>query len=227
MPIADWSKRWRALERSLNGRNASRRWLLNEEDRDNPCFEIAQPATEAEIAAVETELGTGLPASFRNILKMFSANVRVDWWLPEASCPPEPFDLIFSGECRWNLSELPSVMNTYREWIGRCFSDPTDAYDSVWYGKFPFMEIRNGDILGIDIASPEQQPVVYLSHDDGEAHGYWLGSDFEDYVDRLSLLGCVGAEEWQQSVFFTGPRDLLQVDNEKARLWREWLNVDF
>jgi hypothetical protein len=52
-------------------------------------------------------------------------------------------------------------------------------------------------MLGIVLATPGREPVVFLSHDGGEGHGDWLGRDFEDYVDRLGRLGCIGAEDWQ------------------------------
>ena len=43
--------------------------------------------------------------------------------------------------------------------------------------KLGFMNIPNGDVIAFDMKESEINPsVVYLSHDDGEGHGYILPS---------------------------------------------------
>jgi hypothetical protein len=56
---------------------------------------------------------------------------------------------------------------------------------------------------------------------DDSVHGFWLGQDFEDYVDRLSLLGCFGSEDWQLSPIVSGPRSLLETNSANATNWRD------
>ncbi len=78
-------------------------------------------------------------------------------------------------------------------------------------------------MIAVDISSEAEQPVVYLSHEgDDLLHGFWLGRDFEDYIDRLSLLGCVGAEDWQLAPFISGPQTFLETDGVNAKRWRDW-----
>lgn len=39
--------------------------------------------------------------------------------------------------------------------------------------KLGFMNVPNGDVIAFDMKESEINPsVVYLSHDDGEGHGY-------------------------------------------------------
>jgi len=138
---------------------------------------------------------------------------------------PEVFRKIWSGECRWNLALLPALQYTYRQCL-EVFTDPTDKYDGPWQNKFPVLEVGNGDMLGIDLSNAEHNPVVYLSHEgDDSVHGFWLGRDFEDYVDRLTMLGSVGAEDWQILPFVSGPRSLLETNSANARHWREWFGL--
>lgn len=114
-------------------------------------------------------------------------------------------------------------MDTYREWL-QVYPGEDDFWDGPWQRKFPIMELGTGDMLGIDLGDP--QAVTYLNHDgDHTAHGFWLGLDFEDYIDRLSLLGCVGGEDWQIAPFLSGPRSLLEVEGPNARLWRDWFGI--
>ncbi|MCC2669378.1 MAG: hypothetical protein K0Q72_1849 [Armatimonadetes bacterium] len=185
---------------------------------------IAPPATEAEVETVESELGQRLPASFRRVLTDFSAEVEFRWFLPEELPRPPAFGDNFCGECRWSLSQLTNVDGGRREWIDSCFADPEDAYNRVWHHKLGFLQVDNGDVLALDVLATSA-PVVYLSHDGGEGHGYQLGADFEDFIDRWSLLGCPGAEDWQMLPFITGPTSFLDPHGANAVLWREFLQL--
>ena len=58
--------------------------------------------------------------------------------------------------------------------------------------KLGFMNVPNGDVIAFDMKESEINPsVVYLSHDDGEGHGYILGKDFNTYLEQLLLVGAL------------------------------------
>ena len=223
MPTSAWRARWDALRRACEYRKATGRWA--EGAGKPPRFEIAPPASERHVEAMEKKLGRPIPSSFRKVLLEYSAKVCIEWALPDGTTMPEPFRHIWSGECRWDLTTLSALETAHRDWIAECFKDPTNDYDRVWHNKFPILEVGNGDMLGIDTSTPTQQPVVFLSHEGGSEHGYWLGRDFEDYVDRLSLLGCVGSEDWQLAPFLSAPRSLLETESANARQWRAWFGL--
>jgi cell wall assembly regulator SMI1 len=225
MGTADWNSRWTALWRACEYRNAGGRWA--EGAGKPPRFEIAPPATEREVAAVESTLGVPIPRSLRNVLLEYSGSVRIEWALPDGTTMPEPFREIWSGELRWDLNTLPKLQETHRGWVTQCFVDRNNQYDRVWHNKFPVLDIGTGDMLGIDLNSSSEQPVVYLSREDGSQHGFRLGRDFKDYVDRLSLLGCVGSEDWQLAPFLSGPDSLLEIESRNAKQWREWFGLRF
>jgi len=221
MAISHWPARWDALRRACHDRKATGRWA--EGAAKPPRFEIAPPATDREVNRIERKLGCAIPSSLRKVFLEYSAATRIEWALPEETVRPEPFRQIWSGECRWDLASLPELLDTYRSWL-EIFPEPTDFWDGPWQNKFPVLEVGNGDMLAIDLG--EQQAVVYLSHEgDDSVHGYWLGRDFEDYVDRLSQLGCVGSEDWQLKPFVSGSRSLLETDGANARHWREWFGL--
>lgn len=224
MAISDWPARWEALGRACKGHEATGRW---DAGRDKPPrIEIGPPATEREVADVEAELRCPIPSSFRKVLVEYSGVTCIEWQLRGKTALPQVFRQIFSGECRWDLASLPKLVNTYGKWL-EVFTDPADYYDGPWQNKFPVLEIGNGDMLGIDLTDDQQQPVVYLSHEgDDSLHGFWLGSNFSDYVDRLSLLGCVGSEDWQLLPFVSGPRSLLETDGANANDWRAWFGFE-
>jgi cell wall assembly regulator SMI1 len=234
MGMHSWKSQWSALERLLKAAGATGRWEAGLEKP--PRFEVDEPATEKEIQKIESELGTRIPESFRQVLREFSARVCIEWALPQAVQPPERFREIFAGECRWDLNALPSLQKTHREWIKKCFtarstpdwpdkeSDTTMIeYDLVWHNKFPFLEVGNGDMLGIDTTRERSGPVIYLSHEDGACHGFVVGNDFEDYVDRLTALAFVGSEDWQLEPFLTDPISGLRTPGDTYDAWRHWL----
>ena len=70
--------------------------------------------------------------------------------------------------------------------------------------KLGFMNVPNGDVIAFDMKESEINPsVVYLSHDDGEGHGYILGKDFNTYLesckdgDHLWQTIVIGRSMWQ------------------------------
>ncbi len=227
MGIADWPGRWEAIRIACKRRGATGRW---DSGRDGPPrVEIAPPADLAEVESVEKAIGRGIPASFRKVLLGYSRAVAVEWEVSKeiGATLPDVLREIWAGECRWNLEDLVSLDATYRECLG-IFSNPDDWFDVPWQDKFPVLEVGNGDMIVIDVRSDDEQPVVYLSHEgDDTIHGFWLGRDYEDYIDRLTLLGCVGAEDWQLAPFVSGPRSCLETASENARLWREWIGLHF
>jgi hypothetical protein len=236
MGIPRWRQQWELIRRTLIGRGATGRW--RDGDDKPPTFEVDPPATEDEVRAVETELGQPVPQSLRRVIRQFSARVLIEWSLPEEVRPPDVFRQIWAGECRWDLKSFPALHKTHRDWIEHCFTAKSTPrwpdkdsdkraieYDLVWHYKFAFLEVGNGDMVGIDIGHAADQPVVYLSHEDGPCHGYRLGNDFEDYVDRLTALAFVGAEDVQLPLFLPNAAQGLQTASKKAIEWQRWLGL--
>lgn len=211
-PWSQWTVLWRGI--GAAAANLSSECVI----------EVAPPASLGEVARVEASLQRPLPARFRRAVLGFSRRVTIRWKLPDGKDPPHEFRGIFAGELGWNLETLLELETSRQEWMRVCFPNPNDPYDVVWHRKFPFFSVGNSDMLAIDDADPGQ-PVVYLSHDDGEGHGKRLGSDFIDYVTRLSRLGCPGAEDWQWLPFHDSQIDLLNPDGPAAARWRSWFGM--
>jgi hypothetical protein len=184
---------------------------------------IGPPATDIEVAEIERALGLTLPASFRRVLTEFSAEFQVAWFLPHGM--KTPFTDIFCGDLTWSLRRLPALEEGHRRWVTNAFPNPHDPYDSVWHGKMAVHEVGNGDYLALDLVRADA-PLVYLSHDDGQGHGYILGNNFEDAVSRWIPLGFVGAEDWQWMPFVTSAGSGIDPTCANARRWRDWFGID-
>ncbi len=182
---------------------------------------VAPLASESAVREVEARLGRRIPASLREFFRHHSAEVAVYWTLADKPDVPG-LEGIVSGEVAWSLAALPEVTASHQKSIDVAWNDPEDEYARVWHGKFAFQEVPNGDMFAIDLAS---QAVVYLSGEDGEGHGFLLGADFTDFVDRFSALGLAGPEDDQWLPFTRSPDSLLLPDSEAGLAWRSWTGL--
>ena len=153
----------------------------------------------------------------------FSAHFELTWFLPDGAV--SPFKEIFCGTVSWSLDRVLELDAAKQRWIDEVFPNENDAYDRVWHHKLAVSEVGNGDYLALDLKKPNA-PLTYLSHDDGEGHGYVLGVSFEDAVDRWLRLGGVGAEDWQWLPFVSGPDSGLDPEGANAMRWRSWFGID-
>jgi hypothetical protein len=212
-----WEKRWRTVLKAIE-----------ELDGDVEPLEILERATNEQIVTVEQKLGMELPECLKTVLMNFSAGVNFTWYLPDDLELPMGMEGISSGTCSWDIDKLVEIEEDRKSWIENCFSNEKDHYDQLWHNKLAFMEVANGDLIAFDLKDyPKKAPVVYLSHDDGEGHGCILGNDFIDFIDKWTLLGCVGPEDWQMTPFIDSPETGLDPDGQNARVWREILGVRF
>ncbi|MEO0475883.1 MAG: SMI1/KNR4 family protein [Planctomycetota bacterium] len=182
-------------------------------------LEIGPPATEQAVDSIEKKLGQALPSDLRTFVTTVSSRIAFNWVLPDAFDRPEPLAEIFGGGLAFDLADLPMHEKDRVGWQGDVFPDPEDEYDQVWHNKLGFHDVPNGDYLSFD---PEGR-VIYLSHDDGEGHGYIMAPSFTELLKRWIPLGCPGPEDWQWLPFVADARSGIQHDSEHATLWLKLL----
>ena len=186
---------------------------------------IEEPATEKEVAILEGKLGLALPHSLKEVLLNFSKKVEFRWFMPDSFELDGDLSQIFSGERHWSLEWLVQFNEAKNGWRDEVFPNKEDPYDIVWHDKLAFHEVGNGDYLAIDLSRAGREPVVYLSHDDGEGHGVEMAKNFKEYVFSSSRLGCVGGEDWQWLPFITEGTPFIDPNSENANKFREELRV--
>ncbi len=125
--------------------------------------------------------------------------------------------------CRPSPSDYPSPCAQAARARSRGWQPSAAAQ---WHGKLAFYETGNGDLIAFDLAEDRYGQVVYLSHDDGEGHGYVLARDFRDLLARWLPLGCTGGEDWQWLPFTAGPDSGFEPYAEPAMTWRRFLGID-
>ncbi|MCK6455280.1 MAG: SMI1/KNR4 family protein [Phycisphaerae bacterium] len=184
-----------------------------------------RPARQREVERVEGKLSFELPPRFREVLLTVSRRVGFWWFAPDDVKFPDPFCSNFSGQLKWSLEDLPDYEEARAELIESVFPSVDDPYDVVWHDKLAFAPVGNGDYLAIDLSPAHYEQVVYLSHDDGEGHGYVLANDFADLLRRWTPLACPGAEDWQWLPFTRDGESGIDPACENARIWQRLLGL--
>jgi cell wall assembly regulator SMI1 len=183
--------------------------------------EVSGPATHAAVDEVEGQLGVSIPPSLREALVTITSGVHWRWQSAGDDRFEDPFSDIFSGGLDWSLDGLVDQHHGYLGWVEACFSDPNDPYDAVWHRKLGLAHVPNGDVIAVDLDPETNGAIVYLSHDDGEGHGYVMANSLGDLLDRWVPLACPGPEDWQWLPFV--PYDLGPIDpaGQNGTAWRQ------
>lgn len=188
---------------------------------------VEKPASIEEVEEVENRMKRKIPLQIRDFFLRYSKRCEFSAWLPDDFELPDELDEIFSAAFLISLEELEDAENARDGWVGNCFNNEEDEYDAVWQHKLGFMNVTNGDVIAFDVKENETNPpVVYLSHDDGEGHGYILGKDFNTYFEQLLLVGACGNEDWQMLPFCLDPQSGIISDCENAKEYRRIIGLN-
>ncbi|MFJ5765968.1 SMI1/KNR4 family protein [Lysinibacillus sp. NPDC093210] len=187
---------------------------------------IEAAASSQQIAQCENQLGCKLPKSFKKVLLEFSSALYLRWVFPDDFQLDGELDGIFSGMLHWDLGLLKEINDNKNAWITKVFSDPENDYDKVWHYTLAFYEVGNGDYIAFDLVENSLDAcVIYLSHDDGEGHGYKLADNFIDFLETWSRIAFVGGEDWQWVAFTANAQSGLLPESQCAKSFRSLLKL--
>ncbi|MNO27283.1 SMI1 / KNR4 family protein [compost metagenome] len=187
-----WKRQWQELIQALEQKGADTQ------------FSAGPPAAESGLHEMESRLGIRLPQELRSLLKEGAGNVYVYWSLPDTAVLP--FEV--SGELGWDVDQLDFFASTGEE----------DAGEQQRY--LSFHPAGNGDELLLDLHSASGTAVVHWAHETAEY--LLLAPSVTEFIDKITVLGCVGAEEWQYPEFCSEAG--LDPEKPGSRQWRAWLH---
>lgn len=191
---------------------------------DDVSFITKKAATTRQVKKLEKKLGLEIPQQLKTFFLEFSSRCEVSVYLPDSLSLPKELAGIFSADLLISLEGVKVAESSRRNWIETCFPNEEDEYDKVWHHKLGLMTVANGDVIALDIGSnPTNPAVVYLSHDDGQGHGYILGKDFNTYLESLLEIGLCGNEDWQVLPFIQDSQSGINAQCENANTYRNIL----
>jgi hypothetical protein len=190
--FATWAEQWVNLLERL-GRSGARVRPLD----------IKPPAEEEELLEAERRIGIALPQAVREILREGSREVNVTWWLPDWTI----VRFSSSGDFGWSLDDM--------EWPD--FGGDLDVAGGRYLA---FYCAHNGDYVLFDREKdPEDPAVVGWNHETDEF--VLLAPSFQEYIERVTALSCIGAECCEYESYCDGQG--LDLHGEAALGWTEWI----
>lgn len=130
---------------------------------------------------------------------------------------------VYGGPAFFDISELPDRIRSCYEWATETWIAEDEAARQYWLSAVPFVHLKNGDYLGLDISEGgDDPPVVYLSHDD---ESFALAQSFTAFLTAWEQLCYVGPEAWLLGQFI-GEEGVLDPGTGKASRLRQLLGVE-
>jgi len=164
----------------------------------------------------------------REVLKEYAKSIDISWSFDESTEDkiPEPFKgKVSSGWCYWDLDQLKDINHYKNELVQTCFIELDVPGAEQLLSTFAFLTVPNGDYLLIDMQAPDA-PIIYLSHEMDKMHGCRLGNSFIDFIEKWTLIGCVGPEDWQFEPFIKDVSAGIDANSPIATRFREFVGFD-
>ena len=181
---------------------------------------VEPPATTAQLAAVEQQLGLTLPESLREFFVSGSAALDCHYVVEPGDgvlddiLPDESH--IFGGARLGPLSELQEFSRSVAEWAAETWVAEAPDQHAIWTSALPFARMNNGDYLALALSDPDP-PVVYLNHDDDSSV---IAPGLAAFLHAWERLAYLGPEHWQLLAFVDGRGQLDAESDRAARLRR-------
>lgn len=175
--------------------------IYKEKSIGNIDYKFDQTASTQEIQSLEQKLKENLPAEIKTFFFSVSREIylNVDF---NNNVSFGKDGKVSSAYIALSLNGVYDAECSRKKWVEEVFFDTGDDYSKKWHNKFGIMSLINGDIIAMDLEK-QVHPIIYLSHDDGEGHGYILGRSFEEYLKSIVEIGGCGTEDEEFLQFCT------------------------
>jgi hypothetical protein len=200
---------------------------------------LAHQRQKRDVADIELRLARTIPSSLRNVLISHAGYFSFEWTRTQFQTLPHAWKHAQEGRCLWSLELLPALNADVQEWRRGVYSDPANQYAKHWHGVFAVCatglsdgtssstDFSGGDFFAIKESELGGEPVVFLSHDGARENGQRLADGFEDFLIRLSSIGCVGgASGWAFEYFITDRQAGFDPAGDVAVRFRELLGLE-
>jgi hypothetical protein len=221
MTSAEFQARWAKIMARVEALPLAARQhglVANWEDIPEILIRIGQPASAAEILAVETTLPSPIPQSLKQVFLLGCRSFHIMWSWPGSfivtpggwgevqlrDFPPEPN--LSSGYISWGQDEIVSSRDEWIAWIGALQEEPADGVNTLharthkehqhaqlWQRSFPVANVSIGDVFAIDLQSSREE-MILLHHERDDRAGWRIGRTFLEWMGHESRLGFMSIE---------------------------------
>jgi len=190
------------------------------------CFDVHQPLSIKppmsidDLARVQANLDRPLPAELLYIASRYSAGVRFGWTYD--------FSAVAGSKSAWAAKQLSEGvggapvesaglfdLTDMPELLG-CRDLEFDGETTEWSTVLPLFQYES-DYVAIDTSDESEQPIVYMSHEEGRMSPI-LGDSIMDFLERWTSLLLVNLEAYCAGSACLDSQGFAVALNE----WRSW-----
>lgn len=206
------------FRQDLQGTLFSRLKAIVEKGPNFVRYFAVRPALGAEIAEIESALGTPLPPTLSELFGRVAERLEFSWAL-EPAPSVELTTPIFLGNIHWSLPELPRIYHAKLQ------IETGADIESLWKDKFPLSRVGN-DFLAVSV---DETPKVYLLTadviDPSDSVVEFKCDLFEFLLDWARIAGIC---EMSSIVHFCNAQARrIDRDNRNTVAWLSWLGVNW
>lgn len=190
--------------------------------RINVSIEIEPPIDEKTLEDVSKRWPNGLPAVLKKLWSNGSSSIVCKyWWMPPDQELAQLHEVFESNNAIYGgVRFLPAAhifpgnfgVDPDDEDMAECFGT---AGLELWCRCAVFLQIGNGDCLGLDPESDINDPaVVYLVHDDDSSSV--ISPSFTEFLIAWEQLSYIGPEFWLLDYWLDADRGLIDTTKHKT-----------
>lgn len=211
-------KQWQALSKLVDKHDAFEMYQA---------LEILPAMPVSEIANIQVNLDRPIPNELLFIAAHFSGGVRFGFEYDLSSIvdsPEFPLNRLLDGQgggpevsgVLFDIVSLPEHLDC-REW-------EWDNETTEWSTVIPLFKYLNGDYVAIDTKVENEQPVVFMSHEE-DCLDPPLGTSFIDFLERWTSVNLIDIEFYVSSPLFE--KEGFDANAAGLRQWKTWWDKAF
>ncbi len=188
--------------------------------RRDPAKVYIDPPTDEELDALEAELGSRLPSTYRAFMKRFGSGILFDW---------VRFKLVGQRACRYRDTVAGETRSFRGHFSGEYEREQREGVtDYERHGRMVyFASTFNGDLCAWDPAEvvsddPREYEVSFMPHE-FERNPHGCGGSFWSFVEWVP--GNIPGVEWDDTEHVFVPWDVRPKQppsEEEVRIWLAW-----
>ena len=189
---------------------------------------VQSPLTESELIEIASKIDKQIPQELATFWLTGSRHCDCTYICEAAKSEIVPrietifgsHQEIWGGASLIDAADLSQHLLNCRDWAEETWVAEYPRDKSFWLNSVPFVEMNNGDYLGLDITEAKDNPhVVYLSHDN---ESFVISESFTDFLTHWERLCYFGPEVWMLENF-RGENGYINSDSVKAEDLRKLL----
>lgn len=183
---------------------------------------LAPPANGADISEIKKRIAPiTLPSIYVAVIQGVGSKFEYNYHFDADDVVEKlGLDCVAGGGRFFDLAALPKDLAECKQWAEETWISESEEDMDIWLNALPFGAMSNGDYLGLDLRSNQDNPqVLYLSHDD---ESKVIAHNLSHFLEAWQRLCFIGPESWMLEPFLNEEDGTLSLQSEAMDCLQEW-----